>query len=182
MWFTLLHTTSKAVVQTQLPRPPPRCSVYSITTRYEHLPGCSTVLPCGWQRGVRRCSLYGKTRLYNRPSCAPPSMEFPQLLVELYVRMALNQLKRMSVAKVGALWFFRGSGPEDTMIGIDRFKAEYILDTFLFSVWKVCIETLCHSAFWGKYPNQVSGNNMSGLKREFMCSQTNLLNIFRKSF
>ena len=55
-----------------------------------------------------------------------------------------------SVAKRGTQLFFRGHGPESTIIEIDNVNIDYILDTILSSFWKACIETLFHSASSGK--------------------------------
>ena len=76
-----------------------------------------------------------------------------------------------SVAKRGTQLFFRGHGPESTIIEIDNVNIDYILDTILSSFWKAYIETLFHSVSSGKQPVQVIGNNMSDLKRHFICSQ-----------
>lgn len=70
--------------------------------------------------------------------------------IELSILIPLNQLKRMSVAKIGAQLFFGGSGPEDTIIRTDKVRAENTLDAFLLSVRKVCLETSCPSAVSGK--------------------------------
>ena len=49
--------------------------------------------------------------------------------IALFILITLNQLGRTFVTRVEAQLFFRGSGPEDTVIEIDNFKVEYMLDT-----------------------------------------------------
>lgn len=49
--------------------------------------------------------------------------------IELFILITSNQLGRAFVAQIGAQLFFRGSGPEDTIIEIHNFKVEYMLDT-----------------------------------------------------
>lgn len=77
------------------------------------------------------------------------------LIAFIELRITLNQLKRVSVAKIGDRLFFRSSGPEDTMIETDNFKVGSILATTfilfgksalrLYSIWLSQGNTLLRS-------------------------------------
>lgn len=94
---------------------------------HEYLGGQVRWLLSGWWGQWRRCSSFEKSRrVCDKLQCAADAWNVHNFCWTL---CSLYHLRKMSVSKTGAWLFFRDSGAEHTIIAIDNFKVENILDT-----------------------------------------------------